>query len=323
MADIRPNQLPDAVAFNANDKIIVDQNANGVRKAEPGPFIDFVAPIASQAKAESGTDNVDRMTSLRTKQSIASEVGVTLASKAQGDKADTAVQSINGKIGNSVIIDKSDVGLGDADNTSDLNKPVSTATQTALDGKVNTTSPRLIPSGGDTDQVLVKSSDDDYDLKWETVAAATAVSYSPQTLTEPQKTQARENINSASLGENSFVGDQEIDGSVTATEFIGDGSQLTNVKFLGVDQTWQDVTATRAGNTTYTNVTGRTIFITVIITDSGAGAPYMLVDGSIQFPFGDLPGGAFTHNMSLAIPDQSTYRLNITGATLTKWLELR
>lgn len=34
---------------------------------------------------------------------------------------------------------KSDVGLGNVDNTSDANKPVSTATQTALDGKVNTT----------------------------------------------------------------------------------------------------------------------------------------------------------------------------------------
>lgn len=32
---------------------------------------------------------------------------------------------------------KNDVGLGNVDNTSDLNKPVSTATQTALDGKVD------------------------------------------------------------------------------------------------------------------------------------------------------------------------------------------
>jgi hypothetical protein len=32
------------------------------------------------------------------------------------------------------------VGLGNADNTSDLNKPVSNATQTALDLKVNLTS---------------------------------------------------------------------------------------------------------------------------------------------------------------------------------------
>lgn len=33
---------------------------------------------------------------------------------------------------------KSSVGLGNVDNTSDVNKPVSTATQTALNGKVNT-----------------------------------------------------------------------------------------------------------------------------------------------------------------------------------------
>jgi hypothetical protein len=36
-----------------------------------------------------------------------------------------------------VSIDKSDIGLGNVDNTSDLNKPISTATQTALDLKAN------------------------------------------------------------------------------------------------------------------------------------------------------------------------------------------
>ena len=38
-----------------------------------------------------------------------------------------------------VTVTKSDVGLGNADNTSDANKPISTATQTALDAKVPTT----------------------------------------------------------------------------------------------------------------------------------------------------------------------------------------
>lgn len=36
-------------------------------------------------------------------------------------------------------ITKADIGLGNVDNTSDANKPISTATQTALDGKVSTT----------------------------------------------------------------------------------------------------------------------------------------------------------------------------------------
>ena len=46
------------------------------------------------------------------------------------------VASVNGQIG-AVIIDKNSIGLSDVDNTSDLNKPISTATQTALDTKLD------------------------------------------------------------------------------------------------------------------------------------------------------------------------------------------
>lgn len=45
-----------------------------------------------------------------------------------------AVQSVNGQTG-VVNLSKTDVGLANVDNTSDLNKPVSTATQAALNGK--------------------------------------------------------------------------------------------------------------------------------------------------------------------------------------------
>ena len=44
-------------------------------------------------------------------------------------------QSLEGS-GN-IDLSKSDVGLGNVDNTSDANKPISTATQTALNGKEN------------------------------------------------------------------------------------------------------------------------------------------------------------------------------------------
>ncbi len=47
-----------------------------------------------------------------------------------------AVLSVNGQTG-IVVLDADDVGLGDVDNTSDLDKPISTATQAALDGKVD------------------------------------------------------------------------------------------------------------------------------------------------------------------------------------------
>lgn len=53
-----------------------------------------------------------------------------------GDPEDVAVATLK----TDLVLVKADVGLGNVDNTSDANKPVSTATQTALDLKVNTTS---------------------------------------------------------------------------------------------------------------------------------------------------------------------------------------
>lgn len=50
---------------------------------------------------------------------------------------DSAVTSVNGYTG-VVVLGRADVGLGAVDNTSDLAKPVSTAQQTALDGKAPT-----------------------------------------------------------------------------------------------------------------------------------------------------------------------------------------
>ena len=50
--------------------------------------------------------------------------------------SDIPVNSVNGKTGN-VIITKTDLGIENIDNTSDLAKPISTATQTALNTKVD------------------------------------------------------------------------------------------------------------------------------------------------------------------------------------------
>lgn len=59
------------------------------------------------------------------------------ATPAQLGSAAAPVQSVNGYTG-AVSLIKDDVGLGNVNNTSDANKPVSTATQTALDAKANT-----------------------------------------------------------------------------------------------------------------------------------------------------------------------------------------
>lgn len=54
----------------------------------------------------------------------------------KGDKGDQGnPTSINGKTGESITLDKSDIGLGNVDNTADADKPISTAMQAALSGK--------------------------------------------------------------------------------------------------------------------------------------------------------------------------------------------
>jgi hypothetical protein len=58
---------------------------------------------------------------------------------------------------------KSDVGLSNVDNTSDANKPISTATQAALDAKAATT---VVPDGGATDEALVKVNSTNRNTTW-------------------------------------------------------------------------------------------------------------------------------------------------------------
>jgi hypothetical protein len=82
-----------------------------------------------------------------------------------GSKQDTLVSGTNIKTleGQSLLgsgnidLSKSDVGLGNVDNTSDANKPVSTATQTALDTKTN----KLITTNRQTASYTLVLSDAD------------------------------------------------------------------------------------------------------------------------------------------------------------------
>jgi hypothetical protein len=68
-------------------------------------------------------------------------------SAATGDPEDVDVATLKSDL----ALTKSDVGLANVDNTSDANKPVSTATQTALNGKENTFSKgNLIQGSGVT-----------------------------------------------------------------------------------------------------------------------------------------------------------------------------
>ena len=68
--------------------------------------------------------------------------------------ADSALISVAGRTG-AVVLNKADVGLPNVDNTSDLAKPVSTATQTALNLKANLASPTFTGTVGGITKAMV------------------------------------------------------------------------------------------------------------------------------------------------------------------------
>lgn len=78
---------------------------------------------------------------------LAADDPTALASWKELLTPDCNVTSVAGKTGTVVLV-KADVGLGNVDNTSDKNKPISTATQTALDKKLDKTDSRI--AVGDT-----------------------------------------------------------------------------------------------------------------------------------------------------------------------------
>lgn len=76
MADIRINQLPLTGIPVAGDFVPIDNSST--RRATIQNIVEIGRPAASQAEAEAGTNPTKVMTPLTTKQSIASEVGVSL-----------------------------------------------------------------------------------------------------------------------------------------------------------------------------------------------------------------------------------------------------
>ena len=82
---------------------------------------------------------------------------------------------------------------------------------------------------------------------------------------------------------------------------------------VGYGQTWQDVTATRAAGTTYTNSTGKPIMV-LIRANSSTG--YLLTNG-VQFPY----SGTASTQTSVIIPNGGTY--SYPTSTFNLWAELR
>lgn len=112
-------------------------------------------------------------------------------------------------------------------------------------------------------------------------------------------------------------------GTTTGTVAAGDDSRLSSI--LGVGQTWQDVTASRAAGVTYTNSAGRPIFVIVTGRDQSSGGR-AYVDGLSVGGFTQSSTGTVLSTISFIVPDGSTYSVS-SGVSVTgtdkQWVELR
>lgn len=115
-------------------------------------------------------------------------------------------------------------------------------------------------------------------------------------------------------------------GLVIGTDVLapsGSGASLTGMLYLGVGQTSQDLTASRALGTTYTNSTGKPIFVSVRgVSPSGSTAGVELVIGGVTQPYSSIASSNPTITCGI-VPNGTTYSCNANGCTLGKWVELR
>lgn len=100
--------------------------------------------------------------------------------------------------------------------------------------------------------------------------------------------------------------------------------KMLNDQAFGIGQTWQDVTASRALGTTYTNSTGKPIQVSVVVRDtSGYDDLYFFVNDTMVVGMPDIAGSTYGfQQITITVPPTQTYRLQ-TANLLHSWMELR
>lgn len=94
-----------------------------------------------------------------------------------------------------------------------------------------------------------------------------------------------------------------------------------NNSAIGVGQAWQDFTAARLLNTTYTNTTGRSIQVSVFCAGSGSPEATLSVNGVVVDRLDD-PSAQINKAVQAIVPPGATYRAD-SAANMVFWMELR
>lgn len=124
----------------------------------------------------------------------------------------------------------------------------------------------------------------------------------------------------------SVVGASKIATTAIAQAGVNDTDIITPLKLknsvFGIGQTVQDVTASRALGTTYTNSTGKPILISVTVAGANDNKTTTLtVDGVAAASVINSKQYGQAKNICYVIPPSSTY--SVVGSPISLWTELR
>jgi hypothetical protein len=101
----------------------------------------------------------------------------------------------------------------------------------------------------------------------------------------------------------------------------------SNTLGVGISQTWQDLSASRALNTSYTNTTGRPIMTNIFVGLEGAKSIYLNVGGyDVAYASNYIQAqGVVWSTLSAVVPPGAAVRVTSSGvyANLLYWYELR
>jgi hypothetical protein len=240
--------------------------------------LEYVDMVSFPVTGESGKIYVDLSTNKTYRWGGSSYIYITSG----------AVDSVAGKTG-VVNLVKADVGLDQVDNTSDLDKPISTTTQTALDGKVDNSRVLTdVPSGAvftDTVYTHPVYAGDDISIDTGTLTGATVISDLDFNITT------------------------DTQGHVTDANALISTRSLTPAD-IGAVPTTHDMTLTLSGDVTgtatFTNL-GNTTMTATVVNDSHSHSNYITSNAN------DSASGIYTFTNTTNATSATTGAVKVTG----------
>jgi hypothetical protein len=91
---------------------------------------------------------------------------------------------------------------------------------------------------------------------------------------------------------------------------------------LGIGQTWQDVTGSRAVGTTYTNSTGKPIVFFISTISTSSNLLTLIVSGVTVATQDTTSGSNNSANLQAIVPNGATYSAT-SNRSIASWVELR